>query len=653
MRLGWIALCAVVGTAIHASPRTLVVGVELDRDAMRLVGYTVKPRPFLDPPAEEPRAWSDAPSARIEVTLSGPVGQRYVRSVEIAGLCLDHGPLEPPHVAGDTIRLHRETLLVELPELEGADRVELAYHARERDRLSRRSLGTASLDRGHFTAAGGSARWEDLRLGRLEGGDAPAPSASGAVLWPEQFGDPDIYTIYGNPAEGNRRINVVLVPDGYTYAQKSLMQSHAAALVAYFRSKTPYKEHDPFINYTLVYAYSGQSGTDQCDCSIVVNTAMGTRFPADGDPCGGSANRCLYYGSGCDSSSTPNIVAAELRAPVRDTTIVMVNTSRYGGCGGARAVYAAANGSANEIAVHELGHSLAGLADEYGGSPSCGISAGEVNTSSNGAQGAWSEWIPDLGLPRAGAQYYEQCLYRPRDNCDMRELFQPFCPVCNQRWSLVFYGHPRVQATAPIASVAPASPVSAYVGVPVSFSVQTRLASGPGMTHAYSWTIQRQDDPTPVEVSTAGPTLDWVFGEPESVIVSCTVTADTNFVKPSRNGANQDGAGWFVDVAPLAAPTEVFALTFADGQTLAWEDAAPPDQGWRYNLYRGTLAALPLGDYGSCFQSGLEQPGSVDAAVPPAGAGWTYLVTARNPAGEGPLGASSTGAPRPNGAPCP
>ena len=54
------------------------------------------------------------------------------------------------------------------------------------------------------------------------------------------------------------------------------------------------------------------------------------------------------------SSGTSNIAAAELRAPAHDETIVLVNTDRYGGCGGSRAVYSAANAAATEIAVHEL-----------------------------------------------------------------------------------------------------------------------------------------------------------------------------------------------------------------------------------------------------------------------------------------------------------
>ena len=42
----------------------------------------------------------------------------------------------------------------------------------------------------------------------------------------------------------------------------------------------------------------------------------------------------------------------------------MVNASQYGGGGDASSVYAGGNSSATEIALHALGHSFAGLADE-------------------------------------------------------------------------------------------------------------------------------------------------------------------------------------------------------------------------------------------------------------------------------------------------
>jgi len=644
--------------AAVGSARTLVLGIRVDREQARVLAFTVKERPFrAGPELPAPRPYVEGRPLQAELTLLGPGGTGLTRRVDVGAICLTHGPDHPPHVAGDTILLHRDSFLVELPELSGFDVVEVAIHERERGELQRRSLGRVRLDRASFVPAGGRLSYRDLAFADRSAAAPESLASSGAVIWPEDVGDPELYRVYGDPDEGGQRINVVIVPDGYTYAEKALMQEHADALVQHFRQKTPYGEHDPFINYTLVYAYSVESGTDQCDCDVVADTAMGTRFPNSGYPCGASENRCLYYGGGCDTNSTDNILDAELRAPYQDETIVMVNTPRYGGCGGARAVYSAANSAATEIAVHELGHSLGGLADEYGGDPDCGNHADEINTSLIPGIGAWPEWVAEIGPAWEGGQYFDRCVYRPLSTCEMRALNQPFCPVCNQQWALVIFGHPRVGPTAPLAAAQPPSPVAAFTSIPVSFSVQTRLATGPAVTNEIEWSVQGPADPEPVVVATDRTEYVHTFEETGTFTVACRVTADTNFIKPVKFGANVDEAVWLVDVAVLAAPSEVSApgsgtpLVFSGTDSLAWEDAAYLG-AWAYNLYRGDLSGLAAGGYGDCDQPGLESNGATAAAAPPVGTAWFYLVSGVNPAGEGPLGLDSQDRLRVPAAPC-
>jgi len=450
---------------------------------------------------------------------------------------------------------------------------------------------------------------------------------------------------------------VTIVPDGYTVSQKATMESHADSMVATFRAKTPYKEHDAFVNYTLVYAYSEQSGTDECDCGIEVDSAMGTRFPNAGDSCGGSGNRCLYYGGGCDASGVQNIVATEMRAPYHDITVVMVNTSRYGGCGGARAVYSAANESATEVAVHELGHSLGGLADEYDGTASCSASAGEINTSANEEHGAWPEWIAEIGSPHEGAQYYDFCRYRPESNCEMRALFQPFCRVCRQHWSLVYFGHPRVSPTAPIESVTPDSPVAAFTGVPQEFAVQTRLATGAQVTNSIEWYVDGPGFDGPTLLASGPEVFNHTFAEAGSFTVRVDVVADTNFVKPERYGPNAESALFDVEVQVLFPPVEVSAPTsgeplyFRSSTVLFWENASANGAS-SFNLYRGTLSDLPLTGHGDCLQNSITQNSASDPGLPPGETGWFYLVSGVNAAGEGPLGFTSGGTARISASPC-
>ena len=526
------------------SEQTLTAAVLIGRNRLEVLGTRVMPRPFERRlPVDSATVMPPSRAAHLQLVLLGADGQYFTQPLDVPGLCLDHDEDTGAHVEGDTIRLHVESLIVELPDLPGFDRLEVMALARDDDEgPGRRTIGVVRLDP--------SARIEPGPARRDDLGTAPDQTL-GAVHWPEEYGDPDIYTVQGDEGESAKRINVVVVPDGYTYAQKALMQSHFQSLVAGFRARTPYQEHDPFLNYILVYAYSTASGTDQCDCSIVVDTAMNTGFPNQVHTCGDSANRCLYYGTRtgtCDVTSTANIVAAELRAPAVDKTIVMVNTARYGGCGGYRAVYSAGNTAAIEVAIHELGHSLGGLDDEYSSTSACGTSAGEINTSMNGVNGAWPEWIPDLGTPRVGAEYYTQCIFRPKDNCEMRSLYQPFCEVCNQRWSLVTFGHARVAPTAPIESASPPSPATVGVDEPLTFEVSPRVSVGDGVTNSYVWRLQGPGFPDPTVVSSVGPTYQRDFAIAGTYTLSCELTADTNFVKPSRVGANRDTVSWSVVV---------------------------------------------------------------------------------------------------------
>ena len=595
-------LAAVPAAAGSHSERTRMVAVEVDRDGARVLGSSLKSRPFPElpePPA--PKGYVEGAPPQIEVVLLGPKGERLTRRTEVPGVCLAHPPEAEPHVLGDTIELHRESFVIEVPDVPGYERVEVAYYEGEGAAVARRALGVSAVDPAE-----------------------PAALTTGRVLWPERFGDPQIYALYGDPAAIAERINVVIVPDGYTYADKTVMEDHARALVDYFRAKTPYKEHDAFMNYILVYAYSVESGTDRCDCGVLVDTAMSSRFPAAGFPCGDTGNRCLFYGGGgCDVDSTANIVEAELRAPAVDKTIVMVNTTRYGGCGGSRAVYAAGSVVAAEIAGHELGHSLGGLQDEYGGS-GCGTFAGEINTSSNPVTGAWPEWIPEIGPPRTGAQYFDACLYRPEASCEMRTLGPPFCRVCNQRWALTFFGHPRVAPTAPIRSASPPTgDLTVDIGYPVSFGVTPRLAAGPTITNTITWTVQGEGGPV---VASGVTSLVHAFPASGFYTVTGEVVADTNFVKKEKYGANADVATWNVSATSFPVPLEVSSLRFEAAGTLAWQEPSASGSS-AFNLYRGTIGDLAHGLHGTCLVSGLATSTADDPATPPPGVGWTYLVT--------------------------
>jgi hypothetical protein len=624
----WLSLTSLADAADDAperlSDRTVTVALDVSRERASVLSFTAKKRPFIRQPAAVGAQAADGDGqSRLEVVLLGPDGARMVQHVELHGLCLQHGVDVLPHTVGDTTVVHRDVVMIELPELPGHDRVEVAIYQADPaapGQLRRKVLCLERLNAARFSPSGSNLQYTDMRFvtaASLGDGTVTQP-APDPVIWPEDVGDPDIYQVNGNLAEASRRINIVILPDGYQYSQKTLMETHAADMVNYLRSKTPLKEHDTLINYTLVYAYSVDSGTDQCDCGIIKSTAFGTGFPNGGGACGSSENRCLYTAQ-CSENPYGNIAAAELRAPARDYTIVMVNTTRYGGCGGSRAVYSAGDSNGRDIALHEIGHSIAGLADEYTENSACGTFAGNINTSTNSVTGAWPEWIADIGAPQQGAQYYTQCIFRPRPSCEMRSLNLPFCEVCRQRWALVIFNHSRVNPTAPIESQSPTSPANVSLNSPTIFSVTARLPAGAGVTNSITWRISGPGYATNTVVNSGTLTHSMTFTQPGRYALSCEVIAGTNFIKPPKNGSNVDTARWTIDTCSvLEAPRTVSPVcgssVASTTPTLTWS-AVTNATGYTVRLFDGNACS------GSPIHTSAQLSFSTLSYVVPVGVG--------------------------------
>lgn len=111
------------------------------------------------------------------------------------------------------------------------------------------------------------------------------------------------------------------------------------------------------------------------------------------------------------------------------------------------------------------------------------------------------------------------------------------------------------------------------------------------------------------------------------------------------------------DCAPLdpggGRPFEVPAITVTRTQ-VAWS-AAPGAE--RYDVSRGLLSAIQVGEYGPCLADSVTLASVPDAALPPAGDGFLYLVRGVDDVcgGPGSWGNASNGVERVNGNPlaCP
>ncbi|MEX2016810.1 MAG: M64 family metallopeptidase, partial [Candidatus Hydrogenedentales bacterium] len=176
------------------------------------------------------------------------------------------------------------------------------------------------------------------------------------------------HTTVINNGPNSNRVNMVFLGDGYTAAQiNTAYPAHIVAMTNHMfnpppanLTRDPYPRYKNYFNVHRVNVISNQSGADATPENIFRDTALDAQYFFDG-----ATERLLYINDGKANTALNNGLAdAGFTADIRMLT---VNDTRYGGGGGTYAVYAGGNGSATEVALHELGHSFNGLADEYGG----------------------------------------------------------------------------------------------------------------------------------------------------------------------------------------------------------------------------------------------------------------------------------------------
>ena len=128
--------------------------------------------------------------------------------------------------------------------------------------------------------------------------------------------------------------------------------------------------------------------------------------------------------------------------PQYDTILIIVNSSKYGGAGGGYSTTSMHAASA-PVALHELGHSFAGLADEYEYGTcnnSTEPSAPNVTINTDNSTVKWKHWFDDpiVGMFEGG-NYCKTGVWRPTETSIMRSSGQPFYPVNQEAWSMAVY----------------------------------------------------------------------------------------------------------------------------------------------------------------------------------------------------------------------
>ena len=251
------------------------------------------------------------------------------------------------------------------------------------------------------------------------------------------FGQGSLQTLLTNGPLA-RRINIVFLSEGYTTNQLPQFTTNARVILSNLLGTLPLREYSNYFNAFAISVPSNESGSDHPSRSIVRDTYFNSTYDSSG------IARLITINS--TGLSRVNSLLATFM-PQYDIVALIVNDTEYGGSGGFPLINSV-NSASPEIGIHEMGHSFAGLGDEYSSAYPGYPDTEEPNTTreTNRVLIKWNAWIltntpvptPDVssnftkvGLFE-GAHYHTTNWYRPKHDCKMRTLNVLFCEVCVQ-----------------------------------------------------------------------------------------------------------------------------------------------------------------------------------------------------------------------------
>ena len=245
----------------------------------------------------------------------------------------------------------------------------------------------------------------------------------------------------GDPA---KKVDLLFIAEGYTAAEMDKFRKDAQKFSEYLFEMEPYKSRKSDFNVWAVESISNESGTDIPHQDIWKNTVANSNF---------FTFKIDRYLTAPDQKLISQIAS---NSPY-DALYVIVNTEKYGG-GGIYNFYGlsmADHKTEAPVFVHELGHSFAGLGDEYY----------ESETAYNDFYNLKTEpWEPNVttlvnfdskrkdlikeGTPVPtpnskdyldvvglfeGGGYVSKGVYRPYFECRMKNnTAKDFCPACQR-----------------------------------------------------------------------------------------------------------------------------------------------------------------------------------------------------------------------------
>ena len=272
------------------------------------------------------------------------------------------------------------------------------------------------------------------------------------------WGRPRFTTLMKNGPSSNR-LDVAIIGDGYTADQQEMFNKDAQEVVDEFARVEPMRTYIKHFNFHRINVISEESGAidPHVDPPAKPKTALRTFFSP-------IAERRLI-----GPDPWVMLVATRSGAPW-DKLLVIVNTPRRGGATlfSMTVGYASRNSSDfPRIMIHEAGHTIAKVIDEYTGElPDIDFAKDWSlpnilpwpNVDTNAKRPKWWRWLtPGVELPTTdsasnrnkvgafqGAAYENFGVYRPQSTCMMRRHSSNFCVVCAEQWLRAIYKRSKI-----------------------------------------------------------------------------------------------------------------------------------------------------------------------------------------------------------------